>query len=360
MARVIALALALLGCADPALSRYRDALDAYDAGREALSAGRAEEAAADFRRAAALDPDSATALAWQAWALDQAGKGSEALGVLDEALARFPADPTLRYNRAALRARAGALDGAAEDLRVLYAAGALDPVVAGEDPDFAALAGDPETVALAPPPAVEVQVAPSAGPVLIGDTTTLELSLRSRADELLSFTDQGAAPGLLRHTRTVEDLLEPEGRIQPRTLSLSFKAVTAGEGALGPWLVRAGSASGEVPASPVSVLALPGRAPAAPGVEGGALRSVEALFQGREPPWAGRDRGEVLVIFPPGASVEVTATDGAADPAPVALELRRLGQTELQGELHHLTGPAHVRVTRRGQPLLDGDVPVEP
>ena len=96
------------------------------------------------------------------------------------------------------------------------------------------------------------------------------------------------------------------------------------------------------------------------GEEGAAVRSVQALFQGREPPWAGRDRRDVLVILPPGASAEVSAADGAQDPAPVALELRRLGQTELQGELHHIRGPAHVKVSQRGRVLLDVSVPVEP
>lgn len=359
MAR-LSLLLLLFACKDPALARYREALEAYDAGRAALAAGKAREAADDFGRVAQLDPDSATAIAWQAWALDQAGDGSEALRVLDAGIARFPSDPNLRYNRAALRARAGEVDGAAEDLRVIYASGAIDPAVAGDDPDFAALARDPAYAALAPPPAVEVGVHGEPGAVLLGEPWTLELELRSRVGELLSFANQGADPGLLRHVRTVEDLLEPEGRVQPRTLTVTWKAVSAGQGQIGPWKVSAGGAIGDVPVAPVQVLALPGRVTAQPSDEGGGLRSVEALFEGRPGPWAGRDRGDVLVVLQPGTSAEVQGADGAVDPAPVALELRRSGQTVAIGELHHLPGAAHVRVTRQGKALLDQDVPVEP
>ena len=193
MAGVIALALLLLGCADPALARYREALDAYGEGRAALAAGKTADAAAAFGRVAERDPDSATAVGWRAWALDQGGDDAGALAVLDEGLARFPSDPNLRYNRAALRARSGALDGAAEDLRVLYASGALDPAEAGDDPDFAALARDPATVALAPPPAVEVSAHGEAGAVLLGDASHDGGAAGTGAD--LAFDDGHALAG---------------------------------------------------------------------------------------------------------------------------------------------------------------------
>jgi predicted Zn-dependent protease len=59
-------------------------------GRKRLAAGQAGEAAAEFRRAAALDPRSAAALTGLGEALAVAGQDDEAFGALEMSLAREP------------------------------------------------------------------------------------------------------------------------------------------------------------------------------------------------------------------------------------------------------------------------------
>lgn len=349
--------LLALGCRDPEAARYREALAAYDQGREALAAGQPEAAARHFAEAARIDPDSPALPAWRATALDRAGDLSGAQEALEEALARFPGDVTLRYNRAALLARQGVLEEAALELRALYAAGAVDPAEVGEDPDFALLAEDPRYQALAPPPSVVVTARGEEGPVLLGEPATLDLEIASRAGALVSITDMGDASGLLRHARTVEDDHGVEGRVAKRTLTVTWRAVAPGEAALGPWLVAAGGVSAVTERVPLEVLALPGRAPSGEPDEAGSVQSVEAMFAGKSAPWAGRERGRVLVVHSPGARAEVRGAEGEVDPAPVQLELRRAGQTEAQGELHRVSGAATVRVTRGGHTLLEAEVP---
>lgn len=354
---VILLALLGLGCRDTAFSRYEQALRVWDEGRAAYERGEHAAAAEAFARLGELDPDSPAAPAWRAWALDRAGDPEGALAALDEALKRFPDDATLRYNRAALRARQGQVARAAEDLRVLYAAGAVEPVDVGMDPDFAAVAADPATAALAPPPAVELALRGEEGAVLLGDRASLELEITALEGRPVSITDMSAPSGLLRHLRTVEDIQPPEGRLVHRTLSTTWRAVAAGEATLGPWLVAAGGVSAVSERVPLTVLAMPGRAAGGEADEEGALRSVEALFAGHEAPWAGRDANGVLVLLPPGGRAQVRGADGSADPEPVQLELRRAGQTEAQGELHRVSAEATVEITRSGQVVLATRVP---
>lgn len=349
----LALLATALGCKDEQLAPYAAALEAYDEGRAALDNGDAPAAAAAFARAAAADPDSVSLPAWQAEALATAGDLDGALAVLDAAVSHSPEEGTIRYNRAALRARGGDLDGAIEDLQILYALGLSSPEEAGDDPDFAALAADPETQRWASPPKVAVSVAGEAGAVLLGGSYTLELIIASRRGVPLVFTDQGQAPGLLKHLRTVEDIEDGSSRAALRRIQVDFRAVSAGQASLGPWLVAAGPASSTSGAAPVEVLALQGPTAAGEADEAGAVGSVEALFLGRDPPWAGRVDGRVLVVTRGGQRATVTP----ADPQPVALELRRSGQTEQVGQLHRVGGPVQVRIQDGPEVLLDQTVP---
>lgn len=345
-----------LGCRDPQLAPLKDALDAYDAGRAALAAGDAPAAAQAFGRAVAADPQSPSLPAWQAWAQEKTGDEAGARRTLEQALGRFPEDTTLRYNHAALLARAGELEAAADDLRQLYAAGAIEPEEVGEDPDFQAFAEDPELAPLAPPPAVVVSVQGESGAILLGELYTLDLSILSRAHVPISLSDLGEPTGLLRHVRTVEDLAPAEGSHQGRTLSVSWRAVSAGEATLGPWLVDAGGTSTITDKAAVRVVAVPGRSGGV-AEEAGSVYAVSALVEGRTAPWAGRAHGGVLVLSPPGARAEVEAEN--PDPDPVQLELRDNGQTSVAGQLYRIPGPARVRVRVGESTLLDQDIPAD-
>ncbi len=349
--------LALLACQDPELARYHDALAVWDEARAALDRGEHALAAERFARLAELDPHSAAAPAWRAVAQDRAGDTDGALATLDEALARFPDDPTLRYNRAALRARRGEVERAAEDLRILYAAGAVDPLEVGEDPDFAAVAADPSTASLAPPPDVKLALRGEDGPVLMGEDATLELVVEAKRGALVAITDMGEPSGSLRLRRLVEDIGLSEGRTTTRTLTATWRTLSPGDLRLGPWLVAAGGVSALSDRVALQILALPGRQVAGAPDEQGTLRSVEAALAGHEAPWAGREEGRVLVVLPAGARAEVVGPEGARDPDPALLELRREGQTVAQAELHRLSGACAARIERAGQVLLETQVP---
>lgn len=354
---MLILALLLGACGDPELTRYQRALEVWDEGKALMAQGEPAQAAERFARLAELDPQSATALAWQALALDRAGDEEGALTLLDAALARFPGDAALRYNRAALRARRGEVERAAEDLRILYAGGGADPLDVGQDPDFAAIAADPATASLAPPPSVDVLVRGEEGPVLLGEDASVELQVVSQTGALLSISDLGAPGASLRHTRTVEDLLPSGGKRTARMLTVTYRTLAPGQITLGPWLVAAGGASAVTERLTVDVLALPGRQVRGAPDEAGTVRSVEALFAGHEAPWAGREGQGVLVLLSVGAKAQVRGADGAQDPSPVVLELRRAGQTVAQGELHRLPGAARVEIVRAGQVLLETEIP---
>ena len=348
-----------LACQDPELARLRAAKDAYEEGRSLLVRGEATQAAARFAEAARLDPHRAEPVAWQAWALQKGGQTDAALDLLDQGIRQFPDDLTLRYNRAALRAGRADREGAADDQRYLYAHGLLTPEEAGEDPDFAPLAQDPEWAALVPPPVVEVDLSGEEGPVLVGSVWHLELAIRSRKGVPLAITDMADPPGLLRPIRVVEDRLDVDGATQRRALSVDYEAAAPGVGWLGPWLVVAGGTSALTERLPVEILALGARVGTGPGAEGGSVRSVEALSQGRTPPWAGREGPDVMVLLAPGTRADVVSADGARDPRPRALELRDRGQTVLLGELHALSVAADVTVSGGGGPIYRTSVPVQ-
>ena len=348
--------LLILACGDPQLREARAALDAYDAGKVLLDAGKPREAAARFGEAALHDQNSPELLAWQAQALSDAGEGSAAIELLTQGLSRFPDDPTLRYNRAAALVHDGALDAAAADLRALYSLGLADPVEVGDDPDFAALQADSRFSDLAPAPQVDLSARGEPGPVLLGDTWTLELSVSARRGELLSITDMGEPTGLLRHTRTVEDIASGDARVGSRTLTITWRAVAPGDGTLGPWLVAVGGQSALTPSFPVSVIALSRPAILQPD-EAGTVYSVEALLAPTPAVWAGRLLGRVAARAPADASVTVTPEAGEADADPIRLELRRDGQPEAGASLYRVAGPARVQITRAGASLLDQQVP---
>ncbi|MCK6506819.1 tetratricopeptide repeat protein [Myxococcota bacterium] len=336
------------GPAEPLRSR-RDAAQAYDQGRSLLSQGDPVGAEQAFARAESLDPDSPTLIAWRARAQELAGQVDAALATLDRGLGRFPQDADLRRNRAALRARGGALDAAAADLRILLSAGALTPAQAAEDPDLVLLRARPDLAPLVPLPALWAELVGEPGSVLLGDDYDAVLTLDA-PDGALAVRDLGEPAALLRRTRVVEDVVGQGGGRTLRRVELTWRAVAPGQARLGPWLWTSGGVSGLTEPLPVEVVALGGRQAQPEALAGEDLVLPSTLLDGRPAPWAGELDGRLAVVGPPGAEPAVEVDGGPLAPEE-RWELRRQGQPQVLAWLYPLPAAARVRL-RQGRGLL--------
>ncbi|RME27783.1 MAG: hypothetical protein D6798_03795, partial [Deltaproteobacteria bacterium] len=271
---------------------------------------------------------------------------------IEEGLRRFPDDPDLRFNRAALRARLGDLDGAAADLHALIGAGLVSPEEAAADPDLVLLRGRPDLAALVPGPVLAVDLHGEEGSVLLGEEYRAELYLDMPADRSdLAVRSLGEPTGLLRRQRVVEDHLSRGSvRIQAR-IAITWRAVAAGRAEAGPWLFTAGGVSALTDRMPVEVVAV-GELPAAqesPGRED--LVVPSAVVGDRLPPWAGPIDGRLGVLVRPDDVAEVTGAEGVPLSAEEQWELRRSGQTEWVVRLYDAPQEAWIRV-RRGDVVV--------
>ncbi|MDG1479666.1 MAG: tetratricopeptide repeat protein [Myxococcota bacterium] len=327
--------VALLACqGDPQMARLSEALTEYDRAQVAVERGDWPGAAAAFEAAAQKHPEAAALHAWHAEALSQAGDLSAARAVLDAVVPAFPGNLDLRYNRAAYAARAGALEAAAADLRYLYARDLLDPLVAGEDPDFAELTRDPQYADLAPAPQVRLQVRGEAGSILLGEPYTAELVIETKRDAPISVENIGAFPMLLQHTRTIEDLTIEESGWSRRIVSVEWSARASGEERIGPWLLSAHGSSAIAEPLPVTVVTLPGRAEAEPSASPPGVLLPSQLRGARALPLAERlEDGRIAVMHEPDDSPTTEATSAGS------MEYRIGGQTRWSISLFSASGP---------------------
>ncbi len=247
-----------------------------------------------------------------------------ALAVLDTAIERFPKVPELRWDRAALRARAGQLADAAADLKGPVARGTLDPAALGRDPDLAALAADPRFAGLVQLP--ELRVAATAPPDgLVGDRWELELELAGPPGALVVAAAGPVPPAQL--LSVVEDVLE-EGALDTRR-RLQWRARLTGPatGRVGPWTVRSGALEATAKALPLEVTALGAADPGGVGSGWPAELPVpSALRQGAELPVVAT-RGASLFLAAP-AHHRLTLP-----PACVGIERRHPGRRDWHGAL---------------------------
>lgn len=339
---------AACGPSDAVRARFA-AAEAHDQGRALLAQGDPVAAEQAFARARAQDPESPTLVAWQARAQELSGRVDAAEQTLDGGLERFPQDPDLRFNRAALRARRGELDAAAADLRALIAAGALTPAQAAEDPDLIRLRTRPDLAPLVPLPALWAELIGEAGSVLLGDDYDAILTLDA-PDGPLEVRDLGEPAGLLRRTRVVEDRVGQSGGRTLRRVELGWRAIAPGRAHLGPWLWSSGGVSGLTEALDVEVVALGGRAVPRGAPSGEGLLLPSALLGTRPPPWAGPVDGRLAVVGPPGAAARVRV-GGAEIEAEERWELREQGQPRVVAWLYPLPHQATVQL-RLGRELL--------
>ena len=341
------------GCGgDPLLDPFKRALVEQDAGLAALEAGDLAAASAAFDRAAEEDPASPVLQAWRAHARERAGQEEEALAIYEQAIERFPRDVDLRYNRASLAARRGDVDLAGRDLRFLYARDLLDPMEVGEDPDFASLIEDPDTTQLVPQPQVWVEAKVEEGAVILGGSWALRLTVESPRGPEVEIRDMGKETGLLRHVRTVEDLLDEGSRTSRRTVLAEFTAVSPGKSAVGPWLVTAGATSAMTPSFDVEVVELPGRTSAEASAEARALQLPSLLLVGKEAPYAGTIAAGRVAM---GRSGDELVLVGEGSPPGVELQLREKGQVLWVARLWPAATPGRVEVRRRGEVIASAD-----
>lgn len=294
---LVALALA---CPRACLSEQERALveaaRSWEEGRAALSRGEAEQALVLFEQALAADPDSPTLLAWHARALEQAGREEEALSALDAAMLRFPEDADLRYNRAALRARAGQLDGAAADLLILSSQGQLDAREVSQDPDLVLLRERPDLAAIVAPPRIDVALQGQDGRVLLGDSYEISFLVESAEAAPVDVRDMGQPPGLLRRARVVEDRLPSRSGRSLRQVVTTWQALRPGQGRVGPWLFSSAGTSTLTESVAIEVIELGARTGALQGAPTEALILPGELLREHSPPWLGRI-GEDMVLY---------------------------------------------------------------
>jgi len=318
------LILLWLACTDPEFAGVSDAMSAYTSGEEAMEAGLPLRAAAAFSEAAASDPERPVLRGWQAWALDQAGQPEAALEVLDSAIEAHPDAVDLRYNRAAIRARLGELEMAASDLRALYAQGAAQPLVVGDDRDFRLLAADPEWNALVPTAQVRVELRGEAGAVVLGEWLTLHLDIIGRSGAEVTLQEMGEATGLLHHIRTVEDVVKEGDLWSHRSLRIVYRTVAEGKSTLGPWLVRAGGTTALTERIKVEVVALPGKEAVGGPEESSALILPSSMDGAPSAPWIGLQGGTSVARLGP----RHTLSPPVRAPAGPVLELWSKGQVQ--------------------------------
>ncbi len=347
------------GCTpDPKTQARLQAAEAWDQGKAALDRGDHPAALDAFAQAQALDPDSAVLVAWQARALELSGDVDGALALLGTALQRFPQDADLRYNRAALRARTGDLDGAAADLHVLISSGAVDPEEAGRDPDLVLLRKRPELAALVPGAVLAVDLRGEDGSVLLGELYTAELyaDLPVERDDL-SVRSMKEPTGLLRRERVVEDhLSEGSYRVQAR-IEHSWRAVAPGQGVAGPWLLTVGGSSALTERMDVDIVAVGNRG--APSTAAGPEDLVlpSAVVGSRLPPWAGMLLDRFAVLVRPGDQVELLDPTGAPLQPAEQWELRRQAQPVWNVLLFDAPSGSSLTVRNGGSVVLQDKAP---
>jgi hypothetical protein len=215
-----------------------------------------EQAIVDWKRAIELDPESPSLRLWLAQTHLDANQLESALSVLSQAVRQFPAEPTCRYNRAALRARTGDIGGAADDLRRLKAMGALNPDETGSDPDFQALRADPLFSDLVAMPRIALTGRAPEGAVLLGETWELELALSvpSLGNSQLQWSETSSS--ILRLESVIEAEKSSDARVRELDLYIRWRAVESGKSSAGPWRVSHGGGEALFEAQTVEVLEL--------------------------------------------------------------------------------------------------------
>jgi hypothetical protein len=229
----------------PHVQAASHALDAWNVGEQALLDGEVGVGREALERALAERPDDPLLGAWLAHAEARAGQLDTAIARLDRVLKLKPAFAVARYNRGAYRARAGDLDGAAEDLQAALSGGASTPRKALRDPDFAAVRRDPR-FAFLPEHALDVSMFVPAGLAFLGSRVEVRLEavgLNAGGLDTLVLPLQGPVK-LLRVEQ--DDVARPDGD-RARSWVWTLQVTGAGEVRVGPVELTQGVLDGSGP-----------------------------------------------------------------------------------------------------------------
>ncbi len=248
-----------MACTDPDFGHLGASLEAYERGVLAMEQGDATMAVESFTEAIAHDPTRPSLRSWEARAYMKAGLPDRAVASLNRGLERFPDDAAMRYQRAAIFVKKGNIEGAVQDLRWLYANEKVHPVEVGEDPDFLALRVDPLYADLVPASYVQASVHSQQSSVLVGDVYTVEFTITSRTGSPISLRNQGETLDVFALRRVVEDVVERGDVWTKRNLLVEFKALSAGQIAVGPWFVQSGKDGSLTERLVVDIVGIPGR-----------------------------------------------------------------------------------------------------
>jgi len=238
-----------LGCGEP--DPRAQALSAWEAGQAALVAEDWSAAVTHFEEALVFDKNSPALFGWRAYALARGGDVVAAVAALDGGLVHAPRDPTLHYNRAAYLSRLERYGDAHQSLLVAFSLEPTLRVRAAEDRDFAALSD--RVPQLFRSTELTVAVSGEAGSVLLGEPYELSLTAEVPTGESLEVAYAGEAVPPFRLERAIETVTK-RGDKDEIAIRWSLLPLKTGEGALGPWTLRAGSQGAMASAVPFQVV----------------------------------------------------------------------------------------------------------
>ena len=277
----------LLACQqpDPELVSQRDAIAAWERGRQALSDGEPGQARTHFQEARQVRPRDGLLLAWEARAAAEAGDLDSAILLLEEGLALQGGVAEARYNLAAYLVRAERPGEAARHLQQALVDGQLSPRDVLDDADFAEVLAHP-AFAFLPVATLEADLDLPDSAVFWGSQATVELSVKGARSPVVSgqiagpvelvsgIWDVSGPPGDRIHRYAWTVVVRGEGEVTVQDLS-----VRDGDRSLP--IQRAQFAATAPPGKPAfaeRVIALPTPEGATdlelPGVNGGAGRAV--------------------------------------------------------------------------------------
>jgi len=226
------------------LVAQREALDAWEDGKEALEEGVPERAADHFLEALGHQPGDPILVTWHAVALAEGGQREQALTKLEEVLARQPGLHEARYYRANYLAQRGDIEHAAEDLLYLYQRGVLDVPRVRQDATISAFLTHP-AMAFLPKVSLSVTTTMQTQGAFEGTMVPAQLRVESPWQEPIRVTGSFSGPVEMR---SVFERWEQNSGGLALDLTYRLRVMGKGEVTQGPWSVEQGTRTEELEA----------------------------------------------------------------------------------------------------------------
>ena len=289
----------LCGCQppDPRLVGMTESLAAWEEGVSLLDEAPGEARLA-FAAARGQRPDPLL-YAWEAHAAAAAGDMDGAIQLSEEALGLSVLSPVVRYNLAAYLARQGAIDEAGPHLQRALEQDARTPAEVRMDDDFRVWLDHP-ALGFLPVPQLILEVTAPRTAVFLGSECTVSIRLLGDAGEgELRVGAADALEGALRLSRVREE------RVAEATeIAWTFRVVGAGQAKLGPLRLEVAGQTMQTEAVRFDTLAPPDRV-VDQTLKWLDVRSPTELVGERVAPAAWLEAGEVWVLAPPAARVQL-------------------------------------------------------